>query len=108
MIGSDHDRQHDDRGEVARCRLESRRPEERDEAERRVESRLDVVAQKRSEDEDAPETDDDARDRRERLDERRDRARGASVGDSSVRKSAMPSASGVARSSAPNDVTTVP
>ncbi len=80
-----------------------RRPEERDEAERRVESRVDVVAQDRGEDENPPEPDDDAGD-------------AASVstsavtgprsqrGDSSVRNSAIPIASGVAMSSAPTDV----
>ena len=39
-------------------------------------ARLDVVAEDRAEDEDAPEPDHDARDRRERLDERGDRRRG--------------------------------
>ncbi len=56
-----------------------RRPEERDEAERRVQRRLDVVAQERDEHEDPPEPDHDARNRGERLDERRHRARGSSA-----------------------------
>ena len=48
--------------------------EERDEAERAVHRGLDVVAEDRAEHEDAPEPDHDARDRGERLDERRHRA----------------------------------
>ncbi len=55
-------------------RVGSRRAEERDEAERRVERRIDVVVQERREHEDPPEPDHDAGDRGERLDERGDRA----------------------------------
>ena len=44
--------------------------EERDEPERAVQRRLDVVSQDRAEHEDAPEPEHDARDRGERLDER--------------------------------------
>ena len=57
------------------------------------------------EDEDAPEAEDDARDRRQHLDERRRRPRESSRGASSVRKSAIAIEIGAASSSAPNDVT---
>ena len=48
--------------------------EERDEAERVVQRRLDVVGEERPEDEDPPQSKDDARDRGEQLDERPDNA----------------------------------
>ena len=48
--------------------------EERDEAERVVQRRLDMVREERAEHEDPPQSEDDARDRGEQLDERPDNA----------------------------------
>ena len=68
----DHDRQDED------CRQQPEdgriAAEERDEPERPLQERLDVVGDDGAHDEDAPEPDDDARDGREHLDERPHRA----------------------------------
>ena len=79
-----------------------RAAEERDEAERAVQPRLDVVGDERAEHEDPPEPEHDARDRGEHLDERRRRCRRTPRGASSLRNSAIAIASGTARSRAPS------
>src|SRR5438067_303698 len=69
----DHDRQHEHRREHRAARV---RPagEERRPAEGRVEPRPELVVDDRAEDEDPPEPEDDARNRRQHLDERPDDA----------------------------------
>ena len=66
----DHDRQ-DEHGDQHPGVL-GRAAEERDEAEMAVEPGLEILADERPENEDSPETEHDARDRREQLDERGD------------------------------------
>src|SRR5919206_499202 len=68
----DHDRQDEDRGQEPEDRRVA--AEERQEAERALQPRLEVIGDERPHDEDPPEADDDARNRGEHLDERADRA----------------------------------
>ena len=72
-----------------------------------VEKRLDLASHEGPEHEDAPEPDHDARDGRQHLDQRPDRAANHG-GASSLRKRPIAIESGAANRSAPNEVTSVP
>ena len=79
--------------------------EDRDEAERVVQARLDVFLDERGEDEDAPEAEDDAGDRRQHLDQRARSRRAPPLGASRLRKRPIEIAIGAPSSSAKKELT---
>src|SRR5439155_2149694 len=68
----DNDQENHNLGEMTKPVLTERAGEHRQEAERPMQPRVDVVRHERAEHEDAPESENDARNRSEHLDKRRD------------------------------------
>ena len=104
VIGHHHDREDEHRRQHAHA---ERRPREQRQLPQGVRERDLQRSHRGHQHEDAPEAVDDRRDRREQLGELRERRRRRG-GQRSVRKMAMPSATGAASSSASTDEYSVP